>query len=194
MSLFTNEEMAIIAIALDENEEDQCKVKERKWVHEACQKRETEAEFHTLYKKLLNGQRNPWASRLCAMVTVDVKNAFKSANWTNIVEELDRRTISPYLINVIQNYLQNRCIIIKNGEENKENVKVNSGVPQGSVLGLLLLNIPYDGVLQIPIPGDVVLIGFADDLAVVATAKKEEALQRKLNTTLDRLANWMREN
>ncbi|KAF2887858.1 hypothetical protein ILUMI_18315 [Ignelater luminosus] len=57
MSLFTNEEMAIIAIALDEDEEDQCKVKKRKWVHEAWQKRETEAKFHTLYKKLLNDQR-----------------------------------------------------------------------------------------------------------------------------------------
>ncbi|KAF2884799.1 hypothetical protein ILUMI_21406 [Ignelater luminosus] len=58
MSLFTNEEMAIMAIALDEDEEDQRKVKKRKWVHEAWQKRETEGEFHTLYKELLNDQRN----------------------------------------------------------------------------------------------------------------------------------------
>ncbi|KAF2899086.1 hypothetical protein ILUMI_07089 [Ignelater luminosus] len=36
---------------------------------------------------------------------------------------------------------------------------------------------------------DVELIGFANDLAVVATAKEEEVLQRELNTTLDRVAS-----
>ncbi|KAF2896461.1 hypothetical protein ILUMI_09715 [Ignelater luminosus] len=49
-----------------------------------------------------------------------------------------------------------------------------------------------EGVTADPCSGTA--CGFADDLAVVATAKKEDALQRKLNIALDRLANWIREN
>lgn len=73
-------------------------------------------------------------------------------------------------------------------------MKINSGVSQGSVLGPLLWNILYDGVLGIPTPVNVTLIGFADNLAVVATAKDKDTLQRKLNATLDRIANCMRDN
>ena len=48
----------MIAIILDEEEEVEQKVKKRKWVHEAWKKRETEGEFATLYKKLINDETN----------------------------------------------------------------------------------------------------------------------------------------
>jgi hypothetical protein len=35
MTTFTDIELAVIAIILDEVEEEQCEVKKRKWVHEA---------------------------------------------------------------------------------------------------------------------------------------------------------------
>ena len=46
----------MIAIILDEEEEAEQKVKRRKWVHEAWQKRETEGEFATLYKELIDDE------------------------------------------------------------------------------------------------------------------------------------------
>lgn len=46
----------MIAIILDEEEEAEQKVKKRKWVHEAWQKRETEGEFATLYKELTDDE------------------------------------------------------------------------------------------------------------------------------------------
>jgi len=55
MANFTDEELCIIAIILDEETEQEEKKtpKRRKWVHEAWQKRDSEGEFLTLYKELI---------------------------------------------------------------------------------------------------------------------------------------------
>ncbi|XP_017786358.1 PREDICTED: uncharacterized protein LOC108569350 [Nicrophorus vespilloides] len=60
-------------------------------------------------------------------------------------------------------------------------MEVNSGLPQGSVLGHHLWNLSYDGVLRIKQPAVIIVIGYADDLAVVVVAKTEEELARRAN-------------
>lgn len=51
--------------------------------------------------------------RLCTMVTLDVKNAFNSASWQLILNELKRRGIDNNLIRIIASYLSERCIILE---------------------------------------------------------------------------------
>ncbi|CAH1958225.1 unnamed protein product [Acanthoscelides obtectus] len=51
MAKFSEDELAIIALILDEEEETRRK---RKWVHQAWKKRGTEGEFATLYKELVD--------------------------------------------------------------------------------------------------------------------------------------------
>jgi len=53
MANFTDEELCIIAIILDEETEEEKTPKRRKWVHEAWKKRDSEGEILTLYKKLI---------------------------------------------------------------------------------------------------------------------------------------------
>lgn len=55
MTCFTDDELGIIAIALDEEEEENQR-KKRKWVHKAWMKRESEGEFITLYKELVDDE------------------------------------------------------------------------------------------------------------------------------------------
>ncbi|XP_031339861.1 protein ALP1-like [Photinus pyralis] len=54
MAAFTDRELAMIAVILDEEETHH--TKKRKWVHEAWRKRETEGEFATLYKELMHDE------------------------------------------------------------------------------------------------------------------------------------------
>jgi hypothetical protein len=72
--------------------------------------------------------------KLVALVTMDVRNAFNSASWRNVVGEMEDRKVSDYLIDMVKSYFSDRCLLI-DGENQTE---VTAGVPQGSVLGPLL--------------------------------------------------------
>lgn len=129
--------------------------------------------------------KNKW----CAMVLVDVKNAFNTAQWSIILEKLKRRGVSQYLLNVIGSYFTGRTIAIENGNV----VVISGGVPQGSILGPTLWNVLYDDVMEMK-TANVTNICYADDLAVIATAEKKEELVKRVNGTLQKVSKWMEEN
>lgn len=63
---------------------------------------------------------------LCAMVSLDVENAFNSAPWVKIEESLVAKEVPPYLIRILRSYLSNRSIVYGTAEYRT----VTSGVPQ----------------------------------------------------------------
>lgn len=52
-------------------------------------------------------------------------------------------------------------------------------------------NIFYDHMLRLPLPLEVKLVAFADDLAVVATANTKTELKKRVNETLLRIKRLM---
>ncbi|XP_074036343.1 uncharacterized protein [Leptinotarsa decemlineata] len=128
---------------------------------------------------------------ICATITLDVKNAFNSASWQLILETLRSRGIKESLIVIIASYLSEREIILETTEDRKL-VRINSGVPQRSVLGPTLWNLLYDELFTIETPDGVNLVGFADDVALVVTAKKEKLLMNQANRALLRVSRWMK--
>lgn len=124
------------------------------------------------------------------LITLDVRNAFNSASWNLILNKLENRKISTYLINVIEDYLKERHIQVTK----KDSLKIHGGVPQGSILGPTLWNILYNDLLETALEGRAKTIAFADDLALIVTADTKADLVRITNENLKRVSTWMRNN
>jgi len=87
--------------------------------------------------------------------------------------------------------MEDRTITIRTSDGNSTDRPVTGGVPQGSVLGPTLWNVFYDDILRMDVPEGVQLVGFADDLALLAVGETSDTLEEVVNTTLDAIDGWM---
>lgn len=126
----------------------------------------------------------------CVLVTLDVKNAFNTANWENIVNALVRLNTPAYLVEIIKDYFRKRVLLYQTDEGMKD-YTVTGGVPQGSVLGPLLWNLMYDGVLRVNLPKRATIIGFADDIALVMVAKSLDEARTISESGIQIVKAWL---
>ncbi|KAL7286997.1 hypothetical protein TKK_0018795 [Trichogramma kaykai] len=75
-----------------------------------------------------------------------------------------------YLLRIISSYLSAR-VLDYDTDDGPGSYRATAGIPQGSVLRLILWNVMYDAVLRLNFRGNVRILGFADDIALVAVAK-----------------------
>ena len=89
----------------------------------------------------------------------------------------------------LSDYLTNRTQRTCFGENTSKRAKVETGVPQGSVLGPLLF-VYYINSLTQCVGEHVSVIMYADDIALYTSHKKLEKIEERLQTTLNAVADW----
>lgn len=129
-------------------------------------------------------------NRFCAVVTIDVKNAFNSASWEAIALALHRMRVPGYLCSMLKSYFQNRVLVYET-ELGQKSIRITAGVPQGSILGPTLWNAMYDGVLMLELPNGVEIVGFADDVVLTVTGETLEEVKMLTTEAIDTVEAWM---
>jgi len=127
------------------------------------------------------------SEKFCVAVSLDIRNAFNSIGWTEVMSALNILEVPNYLRQIFNSYFQGRTAETQAGNNNVE-VQVTCGVPQGSVVGPLLWNVAYDSVLRLQLPAGTELLGFADDTMVIVSGATIMELEQKTNETLNRVS------
>lgn len=134
---------------------------------------------------------NSSTQKIVLLALLDVRNAFNSMRWADLIEALENKyRIPEYLLRMIRSYLKDRVLVYHTTEGEKQK-KLTSGAAQGSILGPDLWNINYDEILNLEMPEETHLVAYADDIAAVIAARNVEHAQRKLNIIMMRTKAWL---
>ncbi|KMQ85417.1 reverse transcriptase [Lasius niger] len=125
-------------------------------------------------------------------VSLDISNAFNTLLWRRVGAVLEYHRVPPYLINVIRDYFRDRKLVYVDRDAVKTERLMSGGVPQGSVLGLLLWNITYDVVLRTDLPPDCNVICYADDTLILAGGKSWGEAVARANQATARVVRTIR--
>ena len=66
---------------------------------------------------------------MCAIISLDVWNAFNTARWDNIMRALEDLSVPLYLRRVISSYLTDRTLLYDT-DDGTHSYKITGGVPQ----------------------------------------------------------------
>ncbi|CAB0010423.1 unnamed protein product [Nesidiocoris tenuis] len=104
------------------------------------------------------------------------RGAFDNVWWPFIIDRLLARGCPPPLVGIVQSYLADRVVMMKEGDLSVRK-GVTKGCPQGSVLGPQLWNMAFDELLEALESAGFPVIAYADDAVVLVEGGSRRALE-----------------
>lgn len=127
-----------------------------------------------------------------AITFLDIAKAFDTVNHRILLDKLYNYGIRGNAHKLLSSYLNNRQQRVKVNGCTSGFLEVNTGVPQGTILGPLLFTLYVNDLLE-SMP-DNTLIAFADDTAIISVDENWKTVELKMNNYLDKVFRWLVSN
>ena len=79
----------------------------------------------------------------CALISIDIRNAFNTATWNICIEAMERKKVPGYLLKMIDDYLSDKWVIYQ-GDKWSLKEEMACSTPYGLRVGPLIWNVMYD--------------------------------------------------
>jgi exonuclease III len=128
--------------------------------------------------------------KLCA-IFFDISKAFDKLWRSGISYKMYKLNISPILVKWVEAFLTNRSFNVKVGDTRSSAGKIETGVPQGSVLGPLLFLIFINDIPKAQSLNRAYTSLFADDLTTMFIYDKPGKINKIIRRYLADLETWL---
>ena len=127
-----------------------------------------------------------------AVVSTDLSKAFDTVSHPLLLRKLEQMELNKQSLQWIKSYLSKRTQETRFSEVRSETCEVQSGVPQGSILGPILF-IAFTTDLSTSVP-ESKIVAYADDAAILVSEKDLTNLKRKIELCLEKVQLWYTNN
>ena len=129
---------------------------------------------------------------ITCVLYLDLKKAFDTVSLNILLDKIAFIGIKGKLYQILKSFLSNRKQRTLVNSCVSEDVNINMGVPQGSILGPLLFILYINDIANISSQANFYL--FADDTAIAVRAQQLPELKNKLNSLLSIVTRWFHAN
>ena len=125
-------------------------------------------------------------------IFLDLSKAFDTIDHTILLDKLCRYDVRGVTLNWFKHYLNDRKQFVSYNNTTSVSTKVTCGVPQRSILGLLLFILYVNDITKVSNIFKINL--FADDTSLIHTHDNFEYLIKETNEELIRISTWLATN
>lgn len=120
---------------------------------------------------------------------MDIRKAFDSVWHAGLIHRLRQMAFDEHIVKLIASFCHRRSFVVRINGTLSRPFDIPAGTPQGSTLSPILYNL-YTA--DIPTPANVSVLTYADDTAIIATAKQHRAISTKLRNTMQKINRHLR--
>ena len=125
-------------------------------------------------------------------VFIDLKKAFDTVSHSIVLEKLKSIGVQDVALMWFQSYLMNRQQFTELNDINSDCTEISTGVPQGSLLGVILFQLEINDMRNALVHCDSIL--YADDTTIYVIGRNLRFMRKKLQSDLDNLSMWLKAN
>lgn len=124
----------------------------------------------------------------CIALFLDIKKAFDSCNHGIILSKLEHYGIRGLALDWFNSYLTNRRQFVEHNKCVSDECEVDIGIPQGTILGPILMSIMNNDLQACLKLGNCIL--FADDTTIFLLGGNIRFLFAKMQREIDLVSSW----